>query len=91
MTRIHRLIDRLITREPVVFWSVVGLWVGITFDVDPESRAGLAIAATVILFQRAFSESKKTSDENVEAAKYVGAVEKEAELGVIPSQEDGTG
>lgn len=78
MKFIRSVIERLVKREPVLFFGVIGLWATATWEIEPDSRVGLALAGTVLLFQRAYTEAKVTSEEKVEEAKYVGAVENQA-------------
>lgn len=78
MNHAEKIIDRLVKREPVLFFGFLGLVIGAASDVDPASKWGVVIAAGVTLFQRAWSTSKVTAEENVEIAKAVGAVEHQA-------------
>lgn len=78
MKRAEKVIDRLIRREPVLFFGFVGLVIGAAANVDPASKWGVVIAAGVTLFQRAYSTAKVTAEENAAAAKYVGATEQQA-------------
>lgn len=73
-----------VQRYPVLFFGAVEAWVVALFHVEADSPIFLALTATVLWLQSAFSLSKKTSDENVAAAKdevpaevsaYVGALE----------------
>lgn len=86
------IVDRLVKREPVLFFGAIGLWIGVAWDIDPDSRAGLALAGTILLFQRAYTESKAVAEENVEQAKYVGAVENQAvtNAGIVLAQSEPT-
>lgn len=72
---IRRLIDR-IAREPVLGLGAIALsitaWEPGWVDTDAKKAA---MAGILLWLQRTFSTSKKTADENVESAKYVGAVE----------------
>ena len=61
--------DRL-PADTAVFLAVV---VAVT-----SFAAGVALGATVLLFQRAYSTAKATAEENAAGAKYVGAVEERA-------------
>lgn len=74
---LRKLIDRLVRREPVLFFGAIGLWITAVTNITDDSRAGVALAATVLLFQRAFSTSKATAEENAEVARYAGALEGE--------------
>lgn len=75
---IQSVIDRLIRREPVLFFGGIGLWITAATDWDVTSGEGIALTGTVLLFQRAYSTSKASAEENVEIAKWVGAVEEKA-------------
>lgn len=72
---IQRVIDR-IAREPVLGLGAAGLsitaWAPTWVDTDAKKAA---MAGILLWLQRTFSTSKKTADENVESAKYIGAVE----------------
>lgn len=72
------LFDRL-SREPVLGFAAVGLaitaWLPQWVDNDAKK---LAMAGIIAWLQRTFSKSKKTAEEDEEAAKYVGAVEHQA-------------
>ena len=78
MRHLQRVADRLVRREPVLFFGAIGLWITAATDLEPESAAGVALGATVLLFQRAYSTAKATAEENAAGAKYVGAVEERA-------------
>jgi len=85
--RLIGLADR-VSREPVLVGAAVQAQLLASFpNWSPAAR--LAVGAWIALFQRGFSTSKKTADENVdtakaevatkvEEAKYVGAVEHQA-------------
>lgn len=67
------VLDR-ISREPVL----LGAAALATFEAAAPGASTawkLAIAAWIAYLQRTFSTSKRTADENVEVARYVGAVE----------------
>lgn len=83
---IGRVVDRLVKREPVLFFGAIGLWITAAADVKPESATGIALAGTILLFQRAYSTAKVTAEENAEGAKYVGALE--AATGQPPAPPD---
>lgn len=75
---VRSVFDRLVRREPILVFGTIGLWITAGADVDPTSAVGVALASTVLLFQRAFSTAKATAEENVAAAQYVGAIEHQA-------------
>lgn len=79
---VMKLVWERITREPVLLGAAVLATVEAT---APEmSTAGkLAVTAWVSLFQRALSTPTVTAKEQVETAKWVGAVE--ATAGQTPS------
>lgn len=85
---IGAVFDR-IQRYPVLFFGAVGAWIKSKAHIDTGGGDDLALTATILWLQSAFSLSKKTAEENVaavqaqvdmpvEVAKYVGAVEHQA-------------
>lgn len=84
MKRLEKIVDRLIRREPVLFFGFLGLVIGAACNVDPASKWGVVIGAGVTLFQRAYSTSKATAEENVVGARYVGATEQQAVMLAAP-------
>lgn len=76
--KLKSFVDRM-TREPVLGFGAVGLsitaWAPALVDNDAKKAA---VAGILLYLQRILSVSKKTSEEQVETAKYVGAVEHQA-------------
>ena len=74
----NRVLDRL-SREPVLGFGAIALsitaWAPSWVDTDAKKAA---LAGILLWLQRTFTTSRKTADENVETAKYVGAVEHQA-------------
>lgn len=83
MTFLSKVKDRML-REPVLGFGLIGLFVAAyapeLVDTAPEQAF---VAGVVLYLQRIFSTPTKTAEENVEAAKYVGAVEQQA--GIPPA------
>lgn len=88
MKFVNGLGDR-IQRYPVLFWGAVASLVRAKSHIEVGSVDDLWITGFALFLQSAYSTSKKTADENVEAAKanvdeqvetakYVGAVEHQA-------------
>lgn len=75
---VQKIVDRLVKREPVLFFGAVGAWVAVASGVKADSPAGVALAGTILLFQRAYSTSKATAEENADIARYAGALEGES-------------
>lgn len=71
------LLDK-VQRYPVLFFGAAAAWVKLWCHVETGDGVDIALTATVLWLQSAFSLSKKTADEQVEGAKYVGAVEHQA-------------
>lgn len=74
-----KIVDRF-AREPVLFFGAIEAYLlGFHEDVfNTDLKKGFLTAAMLWLM-RTFSTSKRTADENVEVAKWVGAVEVRAE------------
>lgn len=70
------LLDRL-AREPVLIGGAVYATLEAAYP-DASPAVKLAWTAWITLAQHMFSTSKRTAEENVEGAKYVGAVEHQA-------------
>jgi hypothetical protein len=72
------VVDR-ISREPVLAFGAIGLsitaWAPSVVNTDAKKAA---LAGILLFLQRTFTTSRKTAAENVETAKYVGAVEHQA-------------
>lgn len=77
MSAVHAAADK-VQRYPVLFFGAVAAWIKVWWRIDTGSGSDLALTATVLWLQSAFSLSKKTADEQAEGAKYVGAVEHQA-------------
>lgn len=80
------ILDR-VQRYPVLFFGAVGAWIKTKANIETGGGDDLALTATILWLQSAFSVSKKTNDEDVSAAKdevspevnkYVGALEHQA-------------
>ena len=73
---IKKLLDRIL-REPVLVFAAIQAQILVLWP-SMSDGGRLALAAWVALFQRALSTSRRSADEGVETAKYVGAVEHQA-------------
>jgi hypothetical protein len=74
----NRVLDR-ISREPVLGFGAIALSIAAWWPSLVSTDAKKAALAGILLWlQRTFTTSRKTADENVEGAKYVGAVEHQA-------------
>lgn len=77
MVFLRSLLDR-VQRYPVLFFGAVGAWIKAKVNIETGGADDLALTATILWLQSAFSLSKKTAEEQVEGAKYIGAVENQA-------------
>lgn len=85
MRFLRALVDR-IQRYPVLFFGAVAAWLRSKIHIETGTADDVALTATVLWLQSAFSVSKTTHDESIEAAKYIGAIEeKGAAMGVAGS------
>lgn len=82
---VQRMIERMVTREPVLFFAFIGQIIAAAWSIAENSRWGIVLTAGVTLFQRAYSTAKVTAEENVESAKYVGAIANQAGVPLPPS------
>lgn len=88
-----------IQRYPVLFFGAAAAWIKARVHIETGGADDLALTATVLWLQSAYSVSKKTAeertdaarsdvDDKVEIAKYVGAVEQQATTlaGQVPAR-----
>lgn len=71
-------VGRFLAREPVVGFATAGLLLGAALDVDANGRWGLALAGVVTYLQKCSTKSRRAAAEDVEVARWGGAVEEAA-------------